>query len=355
MASKLLNFEVFFADNDSIENTTIKKIKADIFSASKRGYDCVIGLMLADGFLYKNNKTWNDIYNNIVDYATSLGVEVKIVTGMSHSNELNCETIPFNFNLHTVYNSYKNNPIAEYNPNTGKFLFLGGVPDRPNRIGLLYNLYKQGLLKHAEWSFFIPWTLEQKENCLQYFPSTKDYYDFVQFAERKFDEVYENSKKYGTDYVVTDWTNNSSWIDPKVFSNTSLSIVSEGHPGDSNNNSRFLTEKTYRTFVQGHPFLFAGNVQMFEHIKELGFKTYENYFPNPEYATLTNEEDRLNLLVDNIRYFVYNKIDCSEDVEYNRNHFFKLAEENYKLLEVIDADKIEIDFYFNRKGFGHLL
>ena len=94
---------------------------------------------------------------------------------------------------------------------------------------------------------------------------------------------------------------------------------------------------------------------MFEYIKELGFKTFENYFPYPEYATLTNESDRLDLLVDNLNYFVYNKIDFSEDVEYNRNHFFKLAQENCKILDTLDADTNEIDFYFNRKGFGHLL
>ena len=62
---------------------------------------------------------------------------------------------------------------------TGKFLFLGGVPDRLNRIWLLYQLYNRGLLPHAEWSFFPPWTSEQKSNSLQYFPTSADYYDFV--------------------------------------------------------------------------------------------------------------------------------------------------------------------------------
>ena len=182
--SKIINFEVFSKENDSLENTTKKKLKNSILEASKQGYTSILGLMLVDGFLYKNNNTWNQLYNDILDYANSLQIEVKIVTGQSYNNKVKCTKIPFNFNLHTVYNSYKDTTVCNYS-NTNKFLFLGGVPDRPNRIGLLYELYKRNLLQYAEWSFFTPWTLEQKTNSLQYFSSTKDYYDFSEFIKQQ--------------------------------------------------------------------------------------------------------------------------------------------------------------------------
>lgn len=353
MKSKIINFEYFHI---SIEDIFEKNIK-EITLASEQGYDSVIGLLLADGFLYKNNDTWNSLYNSIVDYAYSIGVKIKIISGMSHDNSVNCETIPFNFYLHTVWNSYKDKNLATYNPNTEKFLFLGGVPDRLNRIGLLYSLYNEGLLANANWSFFSPWTLQQKENSLKYFLSINHYYDFIQFAERRIDDLYDSSKTYGTGEtpVATAWTKDSAWIDPEVYSSTSLSLISEGHPGDNNNNSKFLTEKIYRVFVQGHPFLLAANPSIFNHIKELGFKTFEDYFPIKDYATDIPEEKRLEKLIKNLKYFINNKIDFTDDVEYNRKHFFKLAEENAKILDTLNAKESEIDFYFNKKGFGHLL
>lgn len=353
MKSKLINFEFFRL---SIEET-IAKIEKEICSAKLQGYKSVIGLLLADGFLYKHNDEWNSAYNKIIDYAKSIGIDIKIMSGMSHKNNVCCETISFNFYLHTVWNSYKDKKLKPYNPNTGKFLFLGGVPDRPNRIGLLYNLYKQGLLKHAEWSFFPPWTLEQKENSLKFFPSTKDYYDFIKFAERKIDELYDSSKTYGTGDIPigTAWTYDSAWIDPEIFYNTSLSIISEGHPGDENSNSEFMTEKIYRVFSQGHPFLLAANPSIFKHIKDLGFRSFENYFPDSDYAVDYPEEKRLEKLVENLKYFVSNDIDFADDVEFNKNHFYKLAKDNAAILELLDADRDDIDFYFNRKGFGHLL
>jgi hypothetical protein len=353
MTSKIINFEYFPA----IEGDTYERVTYDIATAANEGYTSVVGLLLADGFLYKHNNAWNELHNKIVSYAKSIGVTVTIVSGMSHDNAVNCETVPFDFYLHTVWNSYKDKELGSYNPNTGKFLFLGGVPDRPNRIGLLYTLYTKNLLKNAEWSFFPPWTLEQKENSLKYFPSTKDYYDFIQFAERKVDDLYDSSKTYGTGEspVGTAWTNDSAWIDPGLYNETSLSLISEGHPGDDNNNSKFLTEKIFRVFVQGHPFLLAANPTIFSYIKELGFKTFEEYFPIKDYAIDTPEDVRLEKLIVNLDYFVNNGIDCADDVEYNKKHFFKLAEENAKILDTLDASKEEIDFYFNRKGFGHLI
>ncbi|NBP55966.1 hypothetical protein EBU71_05430 [bacterium] len=353
MKSKFINFEYFRLN----EQQSYEKITSEIYSASLQGYTSVIGLMLADGFLYKNNDRWNILHNNIIEYAKSLGIKISIISGMSHKNNVNCETIPFNFYLHTVWMSYKNRQVGTYNSNTGKFLFLGGVPDRDNRIGLLYNLYKQDLLKNAEWSFFTPWTETQKENSLKYFSCIDDYENFVEFAARGVDDLYDSSKHYGTGEIpiATEWTNDSAWIEPAVFHKTSLSLISEGHPGDENNNSEFATEKIYRVFVQGHPFLLAANPSIFKHLKDLGFKTFENYFPIQDYATVYPEETRLEKLVENLKYFVSNDIDFGSDVEFNKQHFWKLAEENVKILDSLNADPSDIDFYFNRKGFGHLL
>ena len=94
---------------------------------------------------------------------------------------------------------------------------------------------------------------------------------------------------------------------------------------------------------------------MFEYIKEIGFKTFENYFPHPDYATLPVEHERLTKLIENLKYFVNNTIDFTNDVEYNRQHFLKLANDNNKILNTLDVDKNDINHYFDRKGFGHLI
>jgi hypothetical protein len=213
-------------------------------------------------------------------------------------------------------------------------------------------------MSSAEWTFFKPWTEEQEDWCRSY---TSDYDTILQLC-RSVDPVYENSKHYGTDPSDNEWTKDTAWIDPSVFNNTLLSIVSEGID-DSDISSKYLTEKTYRVFVQQHPFLHASNPEMFNYIKELGFKTFEEYMLIKDYAYLPNEEDRLDAIVENTKYFLEHYKEHQEaieqDIKHNYSMFFILALENNRALDnlrdSLDIDQADIDKWFNQKGFGHLV
>lgn len=339
---KIVNLETFWVP----EEEKYKLLRDEIGDATD-----VIGLMLADGFIHENP-------GKIIE---RLGDEVNlvIVPGLAGSNTSYTKIIDFNFNLHTTYNSYKNKSTFKWNNSADKFLFLGGVPDRPNRIGLLNKFRKAGLLSQASWTFFKPWTDEQEHWCRQLLKN--DYEELIPLA-RSIDNVYENSKHYGTDPAPNSWTNDTAWIDPNVFNNTLLSIVSEGI-SNSDISSRYLTEKTYRVFVQQHPFLHASNPEMFDYIKELGFKTFEEYMLIKDYAYLPNEDDRLDAIVENTKYFLenytVNQGQIEQDIKYNYTLFFTLAFENAKIIDSMkdnfEIDQKEIDKWFNQKGFGHLV
>lgn len=338
---KIVNLETFWVP----EADKYTLLKNEIGDATD-----VLGLMLADGFIHENP---GPLVERI-----SKEVNLVIVPGLACSNTTYSKVIPFNFNLHTTYNSYKEKTTSEWNCHANKFLFLGGVPNRPNRIGLLNKFRKAGLLANAEWTFFKPWTEEQEDWCRSY---TCDYAEIVKLC-RSVDDVYESSKHYGTEPRDNTWTKDTAWINPQVFNNTILSIVSEGIDR-SDISSKYLTEKTYRVFVQRHPFLHASCPEMFDYIKELGFETFEKYMLIKDYAYLPNEEDRLNAIVENTRHFLANykshQHEIAQNINYNYQHFFNLAEQNKSILTRIQqdfgVDQQEIDKWFNQKGFGHLV
>ena len=338
---KIVNLETFWIE----ESNKYNLLKREIGDATS-----VIGLMLADGFIHENP-------GRLVERIAK-EVDLVIVPGLAGTNTTYSKTIPFNFNLHTTYNSYKNRPTQNWNSLATKFLFLGGVPNRLNRIGLLNKFRKADMMDYAEWTFFKPWTEEQEDWCRSY---TNDYDQLLTLC-RSIDPVYESSKHYGTAPSANEWTKDTAWIDPTIFNSTVLSIVSEGINVDDIS-SKYLTEKTYRVFVQQHPFLHASNPEMFDYIKELGFKTFENYMLIQDYAYLPNEEDRLNAIVLNTRYFLENcnlyKDNIEQDIQHNYNLFFKLAEQNIKILNSIrdtyNVEQTELDKWFDQKGFGHLV
>jgi len=338
---KIVNLETFFIPEEQKYNVLIKEIG----NCNK-----VLGLMLADGFIHE---TPGDVISTLASK-----VDLTIVAGLASENTDYKKVVPFNFNLHTTYNSYKNKQTYCWNSNAQKFLFLGGVPNRPNRIGLLNRYQKLDLLKNAEWTFFKPWTEEQEQWCRSRF---YNYEDLIKLC-RQIDDVYENSKHYGTEPSDNQWTKDTAWVDPNVYQNTLLSIISEGI-SDSDLSYKYLTEKTYRVFVQRHPFLHASNPQMFDYIKELGFKTFEEYMLIKDYAYLSSEEDRLDAIVFNTKHFLenyQNNIEkITDDINYNYLHFFKLVERNFQILENLSKEygieKLEIDKWFNQKGFHHLI
>lgn len=338
---KIVNLETFWVEEANKYNL----LKREIGDATS-----VIGLMLADGFIHENP-------GSLVERIAA-DIDLVIVPGLAGTNTSYSKTIPFNFNLHTTYNSYKDRLTQNWNNLATKFLFLGGVPNRLNRIGLLNKFRKENMLDCAEWTFFKPWTEEQEDWCRSY---TSDYDQLLTLC-RSIDHVYESSKHYGTAPSANEWTKDTAWIDPTIFNSTILSIVSEGINADDIS-SKYLTEKTYRVFVQRHPFLHASNPEMFDYIKELGFKTFENYMLIQDYAYLPNEADRLDAIVLNTKYFLENcnlyKDNIEQDIQHNYDLFFKLAEQNIEILNSIrdtySIEQTELDKWFNQKGFGHLV
>lgn len=349
----IVNFETFFIPD------ALSVIMSDIKDAVDRGCDTILGLMLADGFLYTNNEQL-DLLASIEQQSRLLGVKnLVLIPGIVPDMDIpGYEVIKiFNYNLHLAYLSYKNKRhlLYPWNPKADKFLFLGGVPNRPNRINLLEKFYKADLLKHAVWSFFKPWTDEQADWCRKALPDYTDdeYNNFLNACENSIDNMYEDSKEYSTnnkfDYDNCQWFKDPAWIDPVVYTNTVVSVVSEGLLYGSYS-SKFLTEKTWRVFAQRHPFILAGNSEMLEYIKSLGFKTF-------------NTSTDLDGLVSETEIFLNSYKDCIDmlnaDIEHNYKQFFKLGSTNASVLDEIQIkfrlSNADMNQWFNKTGFAQLI
>lgn len=109
-------------------------------------------------------------------------------------------------------------------------------------------------------------------------------------------------------------SNPSSW-----YSNTKFSVVTETHDRE---NLLFITEKTYKPLVLGHPFLVLGSPRTLEYLKDLGYKTFEKYF-DESYDRQNTVKQRMKIILKNIN----NSIEIDEKLykilEHNREVFFQ--------------------------------
>ena len=275
-----------------------------------------------------------------------------------------------------VFQSYhgKEDLLPKWNSESDKFLFLGGVPSRHNRISLLSKFYDKKMLDNCLWSFFKPWTESDKLWCreaLNHYTNDQ-YHQFLDNCDRSIDDRYQAAKDYSrldgkdlknSDVHDKDWCKDPSWIDPRVFEETLFSVISEGNAYPPATDYRFLTEKTWRTIIMRHPFVFAGEPEQYHYAKSKGLRTFEQYMLIDDYADIQYEDHRLDAVLKNTEYFLKsaknNQHQISEDVEHNYNVFIDVAKYNQELLSHLIKEYAlpveQIDHWFNRKSFVHLL
>ena len=94
----------------------------------------------------------------------------------------------------------------------------------------------------------------------------------------------------------------------------------------------FVTEKTYKPLMYGHPFMVVGNINTNTVLREQGFETFDHEFEF-KYDTL-NDNNRYNTILSNAMMFDYEKFDYHTlgKIVHNFHNFY----DNRKLLEHMD-------------------
>lgn len=350
MKSKIINFEILHVDEQERRNHIIDRLK----SARLQGFDIVYGLLLMDGFLYREPETF------------PVDIPVKLIAGMCEDSD----HLHFNFYHRIVYNSFKNTRLPAWSGCGNSFLFLGGVPSRANRINLLSKFYDKEMLDTAVWTFFPPWTNEDKIWCRSALSHYTDeqYNQFLHDCDKRIDNRYEQSKNYSRttreewdeqDTYNQPWVKDLAWINPQVFEDTVLSVISEGNAYPPATNFKFLTEKTWRAIAMRHPFIFAGYPEQFDYAKSLGLRTFEKYMLIKDYAYITDENLRLDAVVINTKYFLenYNQHNdaLQQDTEHNYNLFMMMGKEQELFFDTLAIEKSERQKWFGQPGFSHLM
>jgi hypothetical protein len=383
--AKIINFELLYLNADAYTDQELSEVNYDLVSAeiskaAQQECDTIFGLLLLDGFLYKRNDLFFDWMRAIEKFSKTQGIDkIILVPGMCEDFKkdleqqgISAEIIFFDFTHRMVYNSYvdKTEYLHPWNNKSDQFLFLGGIPSRANRIRLLYKFYQAGLLSKCQWSFFKPFTDSDQQVCREIMKdlSDEEYFDFINICEQSIDDLYKDSQEYsrlnGQDLLRKEiykkpWLKDPAWINPVVFKNSKFSVISEGNAYYPATSYKFLTEKTWRTVVNRHPFIIAGHPDQMLYAKERGLCTFENFLQIDFYSF--EEESRFNSIVENVNYWLnnLNSEEVQSDVEKNYLRFFDIGKEQDLWFELLkqqyQVDQSEIDYWFNQLGFSHLV
>jgi hypothetical protein len=105
---------------------------------------------------------------------------------------------------------------------------------------------------------------------------------------------------------------------------------------------RFLTEKTFKAMAWGMPFMFVGNQHGLQRIRDLGFKTFPEWF-DESYDELENYNLRIQAMFDAYEKFLSEEHSI-EEIRLNLEHNFNMIHDTYWVSSrIVDPMRIMID------------
>ena len=142
--------------------------------------------------------------------------------------------------------------------------------------------------------------------------------------------------------------------DPGLYANTLFSVVSECHCNTIDDRPPWLTEKTYIPILNNVPFIIAGDNGSLSSLKGLGFRTFEQYLPFPNYDSISDKSRKIDAVLENTQFWITNMKDTTsiaEDIAHNHLRLLELYARNKQTLMAMcdkhNLDKNRIDEIIN--------
>ena len=129
---------------------------------------------------------------------------------------------------------------------------------------------------------------------------------------------YEDFLKINNTLITLDSLGNQA-SDIELYSNSYYSLVTETH---TSKNSLFITEKTYKPILMGHPFMIVGCPNTLSYLKNKGYYTFPELF-DESYDSQLIEKDQLKIIIDNLKRDVIITDEIYEKLKHNQRLFLK--------------------------------
>lgn len=280
------------------------------------------------------NNTINKLILEIKQKYPQINIHVILESWFLKSKlDINAPITFVDFNLFRTCAEFikqKLTPIDTWNSDALKFLFLTGKIEKTQRIRLFYKLQQAQLIttELCEWSLFATDKSIESIDCVpELGNSLQEYLNLYIRYPDKFSQSIEKTQCGGAMYDV------------KLFQNSLFRVVSETF--FSNNNRPVITEKTWDTIFNRLPFLIAGDVNTLVCLRDMGFKTFDQYLIT-DYDSIVDSEERLDAIVANTKHWIETlrqfKDQVTVDVEHNKKRLDELYQKNLTKIEQLITD-----------------
>jgi hypothetical protein len=220
-----------------------------------------------------------------------------------------------------AWNNFKYESIVNYNPIDNKNLYLVyNRNPRPHRVNFCIRLMKNDIFERGLVSL-----------------GDLSYYDEKTYTINPHDEYQFRYLKSNSPFLIDSkpnlYYNLACDITISDYERTFISIISETLMDED---TLFISEKTWKPIMVGHPFIILGNKDSLKYLKSLGYKTFDKWI-DESYDDILDENERRGAILKELKRLSYLSVDdlsqirseMNEICEYNQKHFNELYNKKY--------------------------
>jgi hypothetical protein len=230
--------------------------------------------------------------------------------------------------------------VTVWNPISNKGLMLLGKCEKIHRIGFLKKFYEKNSLDSIEWA----------ANFTNQYDLIKEKF-FTDYSDEEF-KIFSDTCNRTLDIPINhpSYPKNSNEsfqhlgfpYDHTLYCKTAFSVILESEYYSDPEGMPWISEKTWRAIANKHPFIMVGSTDNIPVLKNMGFKTFEEYLSIEDYYSLLTVTQDIHTSLDAI---VTNTIEFSNllgTLSPDLKH--KITEDvnhNYELFESIMKEAVD--------------
>lgn len=129
-------------------------------------------------------------------------------------------------------------------------------------------------------------------------------------------------------------------FNPEICLDTYVSVVSEAHCGDTDQ-TMFLSEKIFKPIATNHPFMVMGNKNSLKKMREIGYRTFDQYI-DQSYDDLPTHE-RLEYIIESLKKLenIKDKLSWFKSMKNDVEHNYTVLTNNIHNKKVLALRQLE--------------
>jgi len=334
------------------KNVGFKRLPQQVLDDVKNNKAKIIINVAGEGFSGGNDKKFKDDLDIIQTWIDDAGLpptNVYYFNGNLISNDIKSDKVKyhvvplFTFEGWTILNIEKDisdYTTLEFEP-ADKFLYINlNRTPRTHRLYLLASLRSKNLFDDGQNSFNMECI--DSQHCFEELTALAPPADILKNAE----EIKSIGKLF-VDVDNSDLNVPHFNVDSSLYKKTFISLITET---TTFNNSIFITEKTMRAILHGHPFIILGNKGLLKRLKDLGYKTFDQWI-DESYDDYDTIQEKVEIICKNLESLkekgpaalIKIRNEMSEICDYNQRHFIAQLQHRYFIEDQFVLNKPVLD------------